>query len=306
MPRIKLKQVDQIWRKSVSDAQTSFIRHCQLKNLAPYTVKYYKENLQFFLDSMPQVKFVDEINQELIDQFVCMLMDKGNRVTAINARLRAAFVFLRYCFEQEYAEAFPLSLIKEDETFKEPYTEAELKKLLRQPQGDRWTEWREWAAINLLIATGARANTVVNIKISDIDFEHNIIRLRKLKNRKQQILPLSSALKAALEKYLSVWDWDDDNYLFPGSHNTQMQAHTLEERIRKYNIERGVTKTSTHLFRHTFAKNYVLAGGGMVQLQAILGHSTLDMTRKYINLYGNDIQRDFDRLNPLNHIMEGN
>ena len=104
MPRIKLKQVDQIWRKSVSDAQTSFIRHCQLKNLAPYTVKYYKENLQFFLDSMPQVKFVDEINQELIDQFVCMLMDKGNRVTAINARLRAAFVFLRYCFEQEYTK----------------------------------------------------------------------------------------------------------------------------------------------------------------------------------------------------------
>ena len=40
MPKIKLKQVDQIWRKSVSDAQTSFIRHCQLKNLAPYTVKY--------------------------------------------------------------------------------------------------------------------------------------------------------------------------------------------------------------------------------------------------------------------------
>ena len=306
MPKIKLKQVDQIWRKSVSDAQTSFIRHCQLKNLAPYTVKYYKENLQFFLDSMPQVKFVDEINQELIDQFVCTLMDRGNRVTAINARLRASFVFLRYCFEQEYAEAFPLSLIKEDETFKEPYTEAELKKLLRQPQGDRWTEWREWAAINLLVATGARANTVVNIKISDVDFEHNIIHLRKLKNRKQQILPISSALKAALEKYLRVWDWEDDNYLFPGSHNTQMQAHTLEERIRKYNIERGVTKTSTHLFRHTFAKNYVLAGGGMVQLQAILGHSTLDMTRKYINLYGNDIQRDFDRLNPLNHIMEGN
>ena len=41
----------------------------------------------------------------------------------------------------------------------------------------------------------------------------------------------------------------------------------------------------------------------MMQLQAILGHSTLDMTRKYINLYGNDIQRDFDRLNPLNNIL---
>jgi len=48
------------------------------------------------------------------------MMDKGNRVTAINARLRALYVFLRYCFEQEYLEAFPISLIKEDETFKEP------------------------------------------------------------------------------------------------------------------------------------------------------------------------------------------
>lgn len=60
MPRIKLKQVDQIWRKSVSDAQTSFIRHCQLKNLAPYTVKYYKENLQFFLDSIVFLYFLQK------------------------------------------------------------------------------------------------------------------------------------------------------------------------------------------------------------------------------------------------------
>ena len=303
MPRIKLKQVDGIGRKNVSDAFTAFMHHCKLKNLSPYSIKYYEENVRFFLDSMPQVKYVEEVTQERINEFVCSLMDRGNRVTAINARLRAAFVFLRYCFEQEYAESFPLSLIKQDETFKEPYTEEELKKLLKQPQGDRWVEWREWAAVNFLIATGARANTVVNIKIADVDFEHNIIRLRKLKNRKQQILPMSSSLKSVLELYLRVWDWDSDDYLFPGSRNTQMQAHTLEERIRKYNIERGVTKTSTHLFRHTFAKNYILAGGGMIQLQAILGHSTLDMTRKYVNLYGNDIQRDFDRLNPLNNLL---
>jgi len=42
----------------------------------------------------------------------------------------------------------------------------------------------------------------------------------------------------------------------------------------------------------------------MVQLQSILGHSTLDMTRRYINLYGRDIHRDFDKLNPLNNIMD--
>ena len=102
MSRIKLKKVDQISRKTVSDARDGFLRHCQLKNLAPHTYTYYKENLQFFFDSAPQVKFVDEFNQEVIENFIGQLMDKGNRVTAINARLRAAYVFLRYCFEQEY------------------------------------------------------------------------------------------------------------------------------------------------------------------------------------------------------------
>ena len=59
MSRIKLKKVDQISRKTVSDARDGFLRHCQLKNLAPHTYTYYKENLQFFFDSAPQVKFVD-------------------------------------------------------------------------------------------------------------------------------------------------------------------------------------------------------------------------------------------------------
>lgn len=303
MPKIKVKPVDQISRKPVSYAFAAFMRHCQLKNLAPYSYLYYNKNIQYFLDTEKEIKYVDEINTEVIERFIGKLMDRGNKVTAINARLRAVFVFLRYCFEQEYLEAFPISLIKEDETLKEPYTEAELQKLLKQPQTSSWAEWRTWAVINLLVATGVRASTVVNIKISDVDFEHNIIRLRKLKNRKQQFVPISTALKEVLTQYLKIWDWDEDSFLFPGVHNEPIQAHTLELAIRKYNLSRGVTKTSTHLFRHTFAKNYILAGGGMVQLQAILGHSTLDMTRKYINLYGNDIQRDFDRLNPLNNIL---
>ena len=303
MAKIKLKSVDGIVRKTVSDAFAGFMRHCKLKNLAPYSIRYYESNVKFFLDAMPEIKYVDEITQEKIGDFINMLMDKGNRVTAINARLRAAHVFLRYCFEQEYLEPFPLSQIKEDESFKEPYTDAELQKLLKRPQSDSWAEWRAWAVINLLIATGIRASTVVNIKISDVDFEHNIIRLRKLKNRKQQFVPMSTSLNEALSLYLKVWDWDDECYLFPGVHKEQLQAHSLEMAVRNYNLSRGVTKTSTHLFRHTFAKNYILAGGGMVQLQAILGHSTMDMTRKYINLYGTDIQRDFDRLNPLNNIL---
>ena len=114
---------------------------------------------------------------------------------------------------------------------------------------------------------------------------------------------MSQSLKAALNIYLKLWDWNSDDYLFPANDGKQMPVSGIGGSIRRYNLSRGVSKTSMHLFRHTFAKNYIMAGGGMAQLQAILGHSTLDMTRKYVNLYGKDIQRDFDRLNPLNNIL---
>ena len=194
-------------------------------------------------------------------------------------------------------------LLKEDETVKEPYTEEELQRLLRRPASNSWAEWRVWAAINTFLATGVRASTLLAIRILDVDFEHNTILLKKLKNRKQQMIPVSESLGNVLNDYLKLWDWNSEDYLFPTITNTQMNVHSLESAVRKYNIARGVSKTSLHLFRHTFAKNYVLAGGGMIQLQSILGHSTLEMTRKYIHLYGQDIHRDFDKLNPLNNML---
>ena len=127
-----------------------------------------------------------------------------------------------------------------------------------------------------------------------------------VKNRRQQIVPLSPALKEVLCDYLKTWNWTKNDYLFPSYEGGQLNLRSFQSSISRYNLSRGVSKTSAHLFRHTFAKNFILAGGGMLQLQAILGHSTLDMTRKYVNLYGKDVHRDFDRLNPLNNILNSN
>lgn len=69
MPRIRIKQDDQKQRKSISEAQKIFIMHCKLKNLAPYTIKYYEENLNFFQPSSPLIKNVDEITQDVIDSY---------------------------------------------------------------------------------------------------------------------------------------------------------------------------------------------------------------------------------------------
>ena len=214
MPRIRIKQDDQKQRKSISEAQKIFIMHCKLKNLAPYTIKYYEENLNFFQPSSPLIKNVDEITQDVIDSYSSMLMGKGDRITAINARLRGLFVFLRFSFKKGWAESYPLSQLKEDEYAKEPYRDEKLKKLLERPTSGNWAEWSSWAVINLLIATGFRASTVVNIKISDVDFEH------------RKVFGFFASLRLSGELLLTIFFISGiDNYI--GSRNNHITIYRM-------------------------------------------------------------------------------
>ena len=92
---------------------------------------------------------------------------------------------------------------------------------------------------------------------------------------------------------------------FPNEFNGQMSENCLVSAIQRYNRSRGVTKTSIHLFRHTFARKYLLdCGGNAFTLQKLLGHSTLEMTRKYCELFNADIVRDYDSHSPLSSIVK--
>lgn len=280
MPKIRINASEIGFRKNVSSAQEELLRHCRLRNLSPRTIEYYRENLNY-VRRVLNLEYADELTRERIDDLVAHEMDKGNKVVAINSRIRGLRVFVHFCADREYLDDFKYQLLKTDQEQKEPYTDVELKKLLKRPRSELWNEWRCWAVVNTLLATGIRASTLINMRVGDIDFKQNIIFLKKLKNRKQQTLPLPTALKSVLQTYLKIWKWTEDSYLFPSYTNDCLSISGLQGAIRRYNLSRGVSKTSLHLFRHTFAKNYILAGGGMVQLQSILGHSTLDMTRKY-------------------------
>ena len=110
-------------------------------------------------------------------------MEAGKKTSSLNTRIRGLRVFFSFCAEREYMRPVNAKLMKVDEEIKEPYTEAELKRLLKRPESNRWTEWRTWAAINYLISTGNRVGTVVNLKIEDVNFEEMTIHMKQVKNR---------------------------------------------------------------------------------------------------------------------------
>ena len=121
----------------------------------------------------------------------------------------------------------------------------------------------------------------------------------------QMISPLCSEMKHILQEYLRIRKGTENDYLFPNEFNGQMSENCLVSAIQRYNRSRGVTKTSIHLFRHTFARKYLLdCGGNAFTLQKLLGHSTLEMTRKYCELFNADIVRDYDSHLPLSSIVK--
>ena len=296
---------DEINRMTIDDAEERFLRDCKLRNLSPHTLNYYIEDLRYFKKHCP-VKFIDQVTQDVYEKFIVDEMDAGKKASSLNTRIRGLRVFFKFCAEREYMEGFTIKLLKATKEIKEPYTDAELMRLLARPRSTAWTEWRMWAAVNYLIATGNRVSTLLDVKIRDIDFNENTIHLRTTKNRRQQIVPLSKSLKSVLKDYLRTWEHNIDDYLFPSLAGGQLSRSSFQRDLTHYNRTRGVTKTSAHLFRHTFAKNFILAGGGIIQLQALLGHSTMDMTRHYVNIYGADLQKNYEELNPLDTFMKRN
>ncbi len=181
---------------------------------------------------------------------------------------------------------------------KDCYTDEEIEKLLKTPSKDAiFADVRSWVAIQWLLATGNRIGTLINVKIRDIDFTDNMININIQKNRRVMRIPLVSTLRPILKEYIEEWLTDDtgnyvSQFLFPSSYigasNAPMTRQNMGRAIAKFNKQRGVSKTSVHLFRHTYVRNWIINGGDLHQLQRVLGHSTIDMVVHYANLLGVD------------------
>lgn len=96
-----------------------------------------------------------------------------------------------------------------------------------------------------------------------------------MKARNQQIVPLSKALIKIMEEYLEHRSGDPTAPLFVSEYGNQMTLNSLGNAVWNYNHSRGVDKTSMHLFRHTYAKLYIQAGGDPFRLQSCWDTQTL-------------------------------
>lgn len=288
---------------TIEDAFALFIRKCKVKNLTDLSISSYEKKIVHFYEFMDKENQVSEITSDVVDNYILWLRDntQANDIT-INSYLRAVRAFVYYCQECGYVETFKIHLIKADKEVKETYTNDELARLLEEPDTQSFSVFKTWAFENFLLGTGCRISTALNVKIEDIDFANGLITYRKTKNRKQQIVPLSKSLERVLHSYLEIRGGEPCDYLFCNEYGNKASERTYQQLVRRYNLKRNVNTTSCHSFRHTYAKLAVMNGMDCFRLQRMLGHSSLTVTKEYVELFGNDLAIDFDKFSPLDNL----
>lgn len=289
---------------SVESAYELFIRKCRVKNLSEATITSYDNKV------IPFVEFcnggeISAVTVDTVDAFTDMLKKEHNvNDVSVVSYLRSVRAFLYYCMDCKYMTSFKIHLPKCNKEIKEIYTDEQLERLLAKPDINScsFTEYKTWVFENYLIATGNRLSTALNVRIKDIDFDNGIIVLRKTKNRKQQIIPLSATLADVLQEYLVVRGGQPEDYLFCNNYGEQASNRTWQTLVYRYNVKRDVNVTSIHAFRHSFARLWILNHGDIMRLKTILGHSNISVTNEYLQMFGQDLQMDFEKFNPLDNM----
>ena len=248
------------------------------------------------------IKFCD-LQQSDINNMILSMRQSDLAFNSVSSYARMFRTFINWAVQEGYTNV-SVPKIKDRETAQETYTEQELIALLKKPKKTcSFSENRNWVIINFLVNCGGRSKTIRFIKNKDVDLSQSQVLYRHTKNGTVQLIPLCSAMVRILREYMTIRGGERDDYLFPNIYGEQLSQAALINTIKRYNNSRGVENTSLHSFRHTFAKMYLLdCGGDAIRLQKILGHKTLVMTKRYCNLYDQDIKRDFDRLSPLTRV----
>jgi len=182
--------------------------------------------------------------------------------------------------------------------------------LLKQPDLERFVGLRDFCFLLLLLDTGVRLSEGLGLRVADVDLERGCAVVIG-KGNKQREVGLSARLVAELRSYLSrreaaVADigCPDSAWLFPNDVGRRLAAKTVQQKLRKYADEGGIrgVRVSPHTLRHTYALNFVRSGGDPFTLQKVLGHESLETTRRYCELASADVLRRQRELSPL-HTM---
>jgi integrase/recombinase XerD len=288
-----------------------FMRDCMLRNLAPDTLKYYRDALRPVIRDIREETETDDPAQITMDDVenavILRMIERGCKETTINAKLRALRAFYKFLARKGIVNseiADNIKLMKERKNVIETFSAMQISQLFRAIDKERFTGQRDYTMLLVMLETGIRLRELVGIRLDHVDIRGGFIRISEAKGNKERYVPIQHAVRNQLKRYMKLRGSLDHDVLFVNIDNEPLTKRQVQNRIHELGDYAGIknVRCSPHTFRHTFAKMAVQNGANVFELQAILGHTTLDMVRKYVNLFSSDIAKGHSKFSPVQNL----
>lgn len=223
---------------------------------------------------LPELVSDDEINEYLTS--LALSSKSPSR-----SSFKHAVYGLRYYFRLigQNKRAIALPSLKKDSKLPVILNRSELKELFKAP-----TLLKHRIVLTLIYSAGLRGQEVVNLKLSDIDFERKTIHIRQSKYKKDRIVPLSKYMAKGLKKYIALEHphiWLFNGKEPDGRYSVRGISWVMRETLKKTSIPKEV---NMHSLRHSYATHLLEEGINIVTLKELLGHADITTTMIYLHV----------------------
>lgn len=286
-----------------------FIFDRQSQNMAEGTIQFYRTKMKLFsgfLSSLGIFK-ITEIEPQTIRNYLVFLEETGHNAGGIHAAYRAVKAFLNW-WENEYEPSNWKNPIKKVRAPKvpveilEPVKSDEVLKLLSVCNIKTPLGLRDCAIILTLMDTGVRASELVSMTRKDLDLRKSKIIIRKGKGNKFRIVFISEKTQKVISRYLEARS-DFQDCLWITNRNEPLKYSGLRQIIRRKSKDANIDTPSLHSFRRYFALQMLRSGVDIFSLQKLMGHSDIQVLRRYLQQTEEDIRSAHELGGPVNHLL---
>ena len=256
----------------------SFISSKQIEGCSDRTIKYYKEIIDKFNDSFD--KSIKKISTEEIRSYLSNYKEMSTcGSTTIDNIRRVLSSFFSWLEDEDYIIKSPIRRIhriKTPTTVKEVLTDENLEKLR-----DECENIRDLSLIELLISTGMRVGELVNLNISNLNFEDRSCIVLGKGNKEREVY-FDAKTKLHLKEYISKRnDTNDALFVSLREPHQRLSISGIELIVRNLGVNTNINKVHPHKFRRTLATMAIDKGMPVEQVQKLLGHVKIETTMHY-------------------------
>jgi len=291
----------------IEDAINRYIEYVEKElNYSKMTIQNYERDLYNYKDFLDIKKYnYLKINKEEIMEYLKYLDDFKYQNKSISRNLSCLRCFYNFLVEIKLIENNIFKRIRNPKTSKKLpnyLSMVEIKNVLERLEEKTKEDIRDKCLFELMYSTGLRVSETSDLKLKDIDFKEQSIRVLG-KGSKERIVYFGKYALELLNKYKKVRNEflikGDIEYLFLNKIGTRLSRQSMEQIINKIMKKTGINhKISPHTLRHTYATHLLDNGADLKSVQELLGHENLDTTEIYTHVSNERLRKEYLQYHP--------